>query len=171
MPSIRAKDSTYPILTNERSSSRMIGQAIAVPFLLFLFHTINRHLWFIDIGARGSTPTPQPFLYGVSGPRERIPRYNKESKKGSKPLKQKALKTDMTWQRWSPSSTRFKAGIFLLFLVGTEHPILLILLSHRLELSLSGWIRKKFTRKIDMTQSLKSMMCPALLLLIPTHLP
>lgn len=33
-----------PILTNERSSARMIGQAIAVPFLLFLFHTIKRHL-------------------------------------------------------------------------------------------------------------------------------
>lgn len=33
-----------PILTNERSSARMIGQAIAVLFLLFLFHTINRHL-------------------------------------------------------------------------------------------------------------------------------
>ena len=62
MPSIRAKDSTYPILTNERSSSRMIGQAIAVPFLLFLFHTINRHLCFIDIGARGSTPAHQPLM-------------------------------------------------------------------------------------------------------------
>ena len=33
-----------PILTNERSSARMIGQAIAVLFLLFLFHTIKRHL-------------------------------------------------------------------------------------------------------------------------------
>ena len=62
-------------------------------------------------------------------------------------MKQKALKTVMTWQKWSPSSTRFKAGIFLLLLVGPEHPILLILLSHRLELSLSGWIRKKFTMK------------------------
>ena len=51
-----------PILTNERSSARMIGQAIAVPFLLFLFHTINRHLWFIDIGAPGSTPNHQPFM-------------------------------------------------------------------------------------------------------------
>lgn len=37
---------------------------------------------------------------------------------------------------------RFKTGIFLLLLVGTEHPILLILLFHCLELSLSGWIRK-----------------------------
>lgn len=97
MPSIRAKDSTYPILTNERSSSRMIGQAIAVPFLLFLFHTINRHLCFIDIGARGSTPAHQPLMELAD--QEKNSRYNKESKKGSKPLKQKALKTVMTWQK------------------------------------------------------------------------
>ena len=49
-----------PILTNERSSARMIGQAIAVPFLLFLFHTIKRNLLLINIGARGSTPTHRP---------------------------------------------------------------------------------------------------------------
>lgn len=78
-----------PILTNERSSARMIGQAIAVPFLLFL--TIKRDLWFIDIGASGSTLTPQPF----TRPRDKIPRYHKVIKKvrrGKAPLKEKALK-------------------------------------------------------------------------------
>lgn len=87
MPSIRAKDSTYP---NERSSARMIGQAIAVPFLLFLFHTINRHLWFIDIGAPGSTPNHQPFME-LPDQENKFPDIIKKVRRGLAPLKQKAL--------------------------------------------------------------------------------
>lgn len=94
-----------PILTNERSSARMIGQAIAVPFLLFLFHTINRHLWFIDIGASGSTPTHQPFME-LPDQEKKFPELIKKVRRGKAPLKQKALNTSMTWQKWSPSQAQ-----------------------------------------------------------------
>lgn len=79
-----------PILTNERSSARMIGQAIAVPFLLFLFITINRHLWFIDIGAPGSTPNHQPFME-LPDQENKFPDIIKKVRRGLAPLKQKAL--------------------------------------------------------------------------------
>ena len=56
----KSKGLYLPVLTNERSSARIIGQAIVVPFLLFLFHTIKIHFRLIGIGARGSTPPPTP---------------------------------------------------------------------------------------------------------------
>lgn len=65
-------------------------QAIAVPFLLFLFHTISRHLWFIDIGARGSTPTHQPFME-LPDQENKFPDIIKKVRRGKAPLKEKAL--------------------------------------------------------------------------------
>lgn len=56
----KSKGLYLPVLTNERSSARIIGQAIVVPFLLFLFHTIKIHFRLIGIGARGSTPPHRP---------------------------------------------------------------------------------------------------------------
>ena len=84
-----------PILTNERSSARMIGQTIALPFLLFLFHTIKRDLSFIDIGASGSTPTHQPFME-LPDQEKKIHRYHKESKKGLWPIERESSK----WLPW-----------------------------------------------------------------------
>uniref|UniRef100_A0A3Q7GS21 Uncharacterized protein n=1 Tax=Solanum lycopersicum TaxID=4081 RepID=A0A3Q7GS21_SOLLC len=104
------------IVTNERSSS---------------------HLCFIDIGAKVSTPAHHP-LMELAEPREKIPRYNKESKKGSKPLKQKALKNAMTWDRAS-------------YLVDSPFPP---------PRALAFRVDTQEFHYEDMTQSLKSMMCP-----------
>ena len=59
-------------------------QAIAVPFLLFLFHTTSRHLWFIYFGARGSTANHRPVME-LLDPDNKFPSIIKKVRRGKRP--------------------------------------------------------------------------------------